>query len=474
MNISTGTQKISTHGVPKYNIKYISAITVVAALGGLLFGYDWVVIGGAKPFYEKFFNLTSSFQIGWAMSCALVGCLIGSLLSGSLTDRFGRKRLLILAAILFTISAIWTGTANSFTVFVIARILGGIAIGLASNLSPMYIAEVSPAAMRGRFVSVNQLTVVIGILAAQIVNWLIAEPVPQGATAVQILNSWNGQSGWRWMFEACAIPAGLFFVLMFFVPESPRWLIKNGKDNRAFDILRKIGGEDYANNELGQIKATLVNEIEKVNFKDLLEPKIRKILFIGIFLAVFQQWCGINVIFNYAEEVFSSAGYGVSDILLNIVITGIVNLVFTFVAMNTVDKWGRKNLMLLGSAGLAIIYVLMGTSYYFHSKGIHVLLLVVAAIACYSCTLAPVVWVLLSEIFPNRIRGAAMSISVFALWIGCFLLTYTFPILNKSLGASYTFWIYGAICVIGFVFVKSQVKETKGKTLEQIERELKD
>ncbi|MEN6386097.1 MAG: sugar porter family MFS transporter, partial [Phycisphaerales bacterium] len=382
--------------------------------------------------------------------------------------------LLVLAAILFTISAIWTGMANSFSVFVFARIMGGIAIGLASNLSPMYIAEVSPAEMRGRFVSINQLTVVIGILAAQIVNWLIAEPVPQGFTAEQILNSWNGQSGWRWMFESCAIPAALFFILMFLVPESPRWLVKNGKDNLAFDILRKIGGEAYANNELVQIKSTLVNEIEKVNFKDLFQPKVRKILFIGIFLAVFQQWCGINVIFNYAEEVFSSAGYGVSDILLNIVITGIVNLAFTFVAINTVDKWGRKKLMLLGSAGLAIIYVLMGASYYFHSSGIHVLLLVIAAIACYSCTLAPIVWVLLSEIFPNRIRGAAMSISVFALWIGCFLLTYTFPILNKSLGAAYTFWIYGAICVIGFIFVKSQVKETKGKTLEQIERELVD
>ncbi len=474
MNISAGTQNVSTSGVPKYNIKYISAITVVAALGGLLFGYDWVVIGGAKPFYEKFFNLTSSFQIGWAMSCALVGCLVGSVLSGGLTDRFGRKRLLILAAFLFTIAAIWTGIANSFLSFVLARIFGGIAIGLASNLSPMYIAEVSPASMRGRFVSVNQLTVVVGILAAQIVNWLIAEPVPQGFSAQQILDSWNGQTGWRLMFEAQVVPAVLFFVLMFIVPESPRWLVKNGKDDRAFDILCKIGGEAYAKDEVNQIKSTLVNEIEKVNFKELLEPKMRKILFIGVFLAVFQQWCGINVIFNYAEEVFSSAGYGVSDILLNIVITGIVNLAFTFVAINTVDKWGRKNLMLLGSAGLAVIYILIGTSYYMHSKGIHVLILVIAAIACYSCTLAPVVWVLLSEIFPNRIRGAAMSVSVFALWIGCFTLTYTFPILNKSLGASYTFWIYAIICVIGFIFVKSQVKETKGKTLEQIERELKN
>ena len=470
----TDNQFKQTESGGHYNIKYVWTIAIVAAFGGLLFGYDWVVIGGAKPFYEKFFNLTTSFQVGWAMSCALVGCLIGSMLSGGFSDKYGRKRLLSLAAFLFIGAAIWTGLANTFTSFVLARILGGIAVGLASNLSPMYIAEISPAHIRGKFVSINQLTIVIGILAAQIVNWLIAQPVPYGATANEILQSWNGQYGWRWMFAVQTVPASLFFALMFIVPESPRWLIKNGKDERASEVLRKIGGDVYAKSELADIKDTLKNEIERVNFRDLSEPRMRKILFIGIFLAVFQQWCGINVIFNYAEEVFAAAGYGVSDILLNIVITGAVNLLFVFIAIHTVDKWGRKKLMLTGAAGLALTYVFIGLSYYTGSRGIHVLLLVILAIAFYSCSLAPITWVILSEIFPNRIRGAAMSLAVFALWTGCFTLTYTFPLLNRALGASYTFWIYSAICVIGFVFIKVMLPETKGKSLEQIERELVD
>jgi len=458
----------------KYNMKFIWSICLVAALGGLLFGYDWVVINGAKPFFEKYFNLTTPSQIGWAMSCALVGCLIGSVVSGISSDKFGRKRLLILAAFIFVFSAIGTALANTFFTFVIFRILGGVAIGLASNLSPMYIAEAAPAKVRGQFVSVNQLTIVIGILAAPFVNWLIAEPVPESATAVEILNSWNGQYAWRWMFGAAAVPAFVFFVLMFIVPESPRWLIKNAKDKQAQDVLEKIGGASYAADAIQQIKDTLANEIERVNFKDLLEPKMMKILAIGIFLAVFQQWCGINTVLYYADEIFTAAGYGVSDILFNIVIMGSVFVIFTFVAIYTVDRFGRKILMLVGSAGLAITYILIGICYYTHSIGIHVLLLVITAIACYAFSLAPVVWVLLAEIFPNRIRGAAMSVAVFALWTGCFTLTYTFPALNASLGTAKTFWIYAAICAVGFWVVKIFVPETKGKTLEQIEKELVD
>jgi SP family sugar porter-like MFS transporter len=455
-----------------YRLKYIWTISLVAALGGLLFGYDWVVIGGAKPFYEKHFHLTTPFEIGWAMSCALVGCLLGSLLSGGLSDKYGRKRLLILAGVLFLATALGTATAHRFALFVVFRLLGGVGIGLASNISPMYIAEVSPAEMRGRFVSLNQLTIVIGILLAQFVNWMIAEPVPAGATAEEILNSWNGQMGWRWMFAAGTVPAAVFFLAMFAVPESPRWLVKNAKDRRAQNILAKIGGPSYAQQELAQIKNTLLNEIEQVRFGELLEPRMLKTLLLGVVLAVLQQWCGINVIFNYAEEVFAAAGYGVSDILLNIVITGGVNLLFTFGAIYTVDRLGRRVLMLSGAAGLAIIYALLGGSYFFHSQGPHVLLLVVAAIACYACSLAPVTWVVLSEIFPNRIRGAAMSVSVFALWTACFVLTYTFPALNKNLGAAGTFWIYGVICILGFLFIWNRLPETKGKSLEEIERQL--
>jgi len=458
---------------PSYNMRYIWLVTLVSAMGGLLFGYDWVVIGGAKPFYEKFFGLTTPSQIGWAMSSALVGCLVGALLSGALSDRFGRKKLLILAAFLFTFTGVLTALAPSFTFFVANRLLGGVAIGLASNLSPMYIAEISPAAVRGKFVSVNQLTIVIGILAAQLTNWLIARPVPAGATAADILASWNGQTGWRWMFGAEAVPAFLFFLLMFLVPESPRWLVKKGRAEAAGRVLGRVGGPAFAAEALADIRATLDSgEIGRVRYRDLLEPGLVKVLVIGVVLAVYQQWCGINVIFYYAQEIFTAAGYGVSDVLFNIVVTGAVNLVFTLVAIRLVDRRGRKPLMLIGSAGLAVVFGLIGTGYAIHSRGLHILVLVVTAMALYALSLAPVTWVLLSEIFPNRIRGAAMSVSTFALWSACFVLTYTFPLLNKGLGPAGTFWIYAAISVFGFLFIKSRVRETKGKTLEQIEREL--
>ena len=459
------------NGREEYNLKYVWAISLTAAMGGLLFGYDWVVIGGAKPFYEKYFHLTTSFQIGWAMSSALVGCLLGSILSGGLSDKYGRKRLLIISGLLFTVSAIGTALSNSFFNFVMYRLVGGIGIGLASNLSPMYIAEISPATMRGKFVSINQLTIVIGILTAQIINWLIAEPVPENATSQMILNSWNGQMGWRWMFGAETVPALLFFIFMFVIPESPRWLMKNAKDSKAGKILEKIGGKTYAENTMTHIKETLQHEIQQVDFKDLLEPKVLKIIGVGVFLAVFQQWCGINVIFNYAEEVFSQAGYGVSDILLNIVITGTVNLIFVFIAIHTVDRWGRRVLMLFGAGGLVVIYILLGVGYFIGSQGIHMLILVVTAISCYAMSLAPVTWVVISEIFPNRIRGAAMSIAVFSLWMACFILTYTFPIMNRYLGVASTFWIYAGVCVIGFLFIMKRLPETKGKTLEEIEQE---
>lgn len=466
-----------TNNQASYNMTFIWLVCLVAAMGGLLFGYDWVVIGGAKPFYEPYFGISDAtpFLRGLAQSSALFGCLVGAVLSGIISDKSGRKRLLILSGLLFTISAVGTAFARNFLFFNVFRIIGGIGIGLASNLSPMYIAEISPAAMRGRFVSINQLTIVIGILAAQIVNWLIAQPVPENASAEFILASWNGQAGWRWMFGAETVPAFLFFLLMFFVPESPRWLIKYGKDKQAEGILSRLGGAEYASITIKDIKATLAGEeIARVNFRDLLEPKLRRIVMLGVFLAVFQQWCGINVIFNYAQEVFAAAGYGVSGIMLNIVITGIVNLLFTFVAIYTVDRFGRRILMLIGAGGLAGIYAILGAGYYLQSTGIHMLILVISAIACYAMSLAPITWVVISEIFPNRIRGAAMSVAVFSLWVGCTALTLTFPYLKTGLGAHGTFWLYGVICVIGFVVILIKLPETKGKSLEDIERELVD
>jgi SP family arabinose:H+ symporter-like MFS transporter len=457
------------------NLTYIWCISLVAALGGLLFGYDWVVISGADLFYEKYFHLVSASEVGWAKSCALVGCLLGALVSGGLSDRLGRKRLLLLSALFFTVSSIGTGLASIYLTFVTWRIVGGVAIGLASNLSPMYIAEIAPAETRGKLVSVNQLTIVIGILLAQLANWLIARPMAPGATAEQILNSWNGQYGWRWMFAATAVPAVLFLVGLLFVPESPRWLARSRQDAKAHAVLERIGGKFYAATALAEIRATLASEAVRVNFRELvLAPRMRTILLLGVALAVLQQWCGINVIFYYAKDVFAAAGYQVSDILLNIVIIGLANLIFTFVAMFTVDWVGRRLLMLTGWVGLTIIYLLLGASHVAGIKGVPLVILVVAAIGCYACTLAPVVWVVLSEIFPNRIRGAAMSVAVFALWTGCFSLTYSFPWLNSQLGAAGTYWLYAGICLFGFFYVRARLPETKSKTLEVIERELVD
>lgn len=459
----------------KYNLGYIWLISSVAAMGGLLFGWDWVVIGGAKPFFQRYFELTSEAQIGWANSCALIGCLVGALMAGALSDKFGRKRLLILSALLFAITSVGNGLAHNFTVFIAWRMLGGVGIGLASSLSPMYISEIAPAQMRGKLVSINQLTIVIGILLAQVINWYLVRNLPQGATDEFIRNSWFGQQGWRWMFGLTAAPSVLFLLGMFLVPESPRWLAKNGRADAARSVLTQIGGESYANAAVAEINSTLASEeIQHVRFADLLEPKMRKVLALGVVLAVFQQWCGINSIFNYAEEIFRAAGYDISTVLKNIAWTGSVNMLFTFVALGTVDRAGRRPLMLLGAAGLAIIYTAMGFCYASHVQGFPVLLLVLAAIGCYAMSLAPVTWVVISEIFPNRIRGAAMSVAVTALWIACFILTYTFPLLNAKLGPSGTFWLYAVICVAGFIYIFVKLPETKNKSLEQIERELVD
>lgn len=453
----------------KHKNVYLLLISFVSAMGGLLFGYDWVVIGGAKIFYEPFFGLDGSVALrGWAMSSALIGCLVGALLAGAWSDKYGRKKMLLIAAALFTISAYGTGAVDRFAWFIFYRILGGFGIGIASNISPIYIAEVSPASVRGRFVSLNQLTIVLGILAAQLVNWQIGDYFMPNK---DVLSQEGVVWAWRWMFWAELIPALAFFTLSFIIPESPRWLAANKRMAEAKKIFSRIGGEEYAANELHEIEHATKNS-ENGGWKELLQPKIRKVLVIGMVLAIFQQWCGINVIFNYAHEIFSAAGYAVSDVLMNIVVTGVTNLIFTFVAIYTVDRWGRRALMYVGSAGLALIYTILGSFYYLEITGLPMLLLVVLAIACYAMSLAPVVWVVLSEIFPTRIRGAAMALSTFFLWVASFLLTYTFPILNETLQASGTFWLYGAICLGGFLFIRSQLPETKGKSLEEIEKEL--
>lgn len=426
---------------------YTYFICMVGALGGLLFGYDWVVIGGAKPFYEAYFGIGGcASDQGLAMTIALIGCMVGAMTVGWLADRIGRKKLLAVSSVIFLLSSLATGAVNTFDTFLIARFFGGMGIGLASGLSPMYIAEVAPADIRGRMVSLNQMMIVVGILAAQIVNWLIAQPMPSGITEDAIAATWNGQMAWRWMFWVPMIPSAIFLIFSFMIPESPRWL--RLKDERA----------------KGRVDGSQSEENTKGNFSALLTCS--PILLLGIFIAVFQQWCGTNVIFNYAQEVFQQAGYEIGDVLFNIVITGIANVVFTIIAIRTVDKLGRKPLMMLGAGGLCVIYALLGGCYYMHVTGVGVILLVVLAIGCYAMTLGPCTWVLISEIFPDRVRSLGVAICTFALWAGSSTLTYTFPFLNRSLGSYGTFWIYSAVCAVGFIVFAVKLKETKGKALE--------
>jgi SP family sugar porter-like MFS transporter len=434
-------------------------------MGGLLFGYDWVVIGGAKIFYEEFFGIASNqWMIGLATSIALAGCMLGALTCGAMADRYGRKPLLVLAAFIFVVSSIGTGAFNNFYWFLVARFVGGVAIGIASGLSPMYIAEVSPTAIRGKLVIVNQLTIVIGILAAQIVNWLIATTHS---------SEWNLEWGWRWMFWITAVPALFFLVLAFFIPESPRWHSLVGAQDKAKKTLAKIGGEAYAEAELQAfLSSSTAKSEEEGSLKLLFSKSFTKVLALGIIVAVFQQWCGTNVIFNYAQEIFQSAGYDVDNTFINIVITGVANLVFTIVALFTVEKLGRRALMLIGAGGLAGIYLILGGCYFFNVSGIFMVILCVLAIACYAMTLGPITWVLISEIFPNRVRAVAVATSTLFLWLGSFTLTLSFPVLNGSLGTSGTFWIYTAICAAAYLYLYKTLPETKGKSLEQIENEL--
>ena len=428
------------------NRRFIYFICLVSAMGGLLFGYDWVVIGGAKPFYELYFGIGDSpLMQGVAMTTALVGCLAGAMVAGAAADRYGRKPLLTVAAVLFTVSAIATGMFNDFTLFNVARFVGGIGIGVASALSPVYIAEVSPKEIRGRMVSMNQMAIVIGILAAQIVNMLLAKD-----TGVAESQAWNREWGWRWMFWAETLPAALFLVMSFMIPESP-----------VFVQLKKARGSDR-----------MKERSEQAGLKELLQPKYSRMLLLGLIVAVFQQWCGTNVIFNYAQEIFTGAGFDVDGMFINIVITGIANVIFTLVALYVIERWGRRTLILIGAGGLGLIYLTLGTCYYMQVTGVMMVALVVAAISVYAMTLGPVTWTLLAEIFPNRIRGVAMGVCTFALWVGCCTLTFSFPSMNASLGSSGTFWAYSLICICAFVYLWRNCPETKGKSLEEREKEL--
>jgi len=450
----------------RLNKPFIYFICFVSAMGGLLFGYDWVVIGGAKIFYEVYYGIgDNNLLVGLATSIALAGCMVGALSVGAIADRYGRKPLLIVSAFMFVTSSIGTGAFNSFGWFLTARFIGGIAIGTASGLSPMYIAEVAPTPVRGKLVTLNQLTIVTGILAAQIVNWRIA-----GTHSLD----WNTAWGWRWMFWMTAIPAFCFLILAFFIPESPRWQAMTGKTVPAMTTLERIGGKDYANDEYNSVVGTLraTEKEEKGGVGLLLSKPFHKVLLLGCIIAFFQQWCGTNVVFNYAQEIFQGAGYDIDNTFINIVITGIANLVFTCAALFTVEKLGRRALMLMGAGGLCGIYLLLGFCYFFMVQGVVMVIVCVLAIACYAMTLGPITWVLISEIFPNRVRAVAVATATFVLWAGSFSLTLSFPLLNEALGTSGTFWIYSAICFATLVYFIKYLPETKGKSLEQLEKEL--
>jgi sugar porter (SP) family MFS transporter len=458
-----------TSGPPaEPNLGYLWRIAATAALGGLLFGYDWVVIGGAKHFYELYFHVTSEWLIGWANSCALLGCLAGSLIAGVLSDRLGRKSVLIASAVIFAISSVLTGWSFLFSSFIFWRLIGGVAIGLASNVAPTYIAEISTASSRGRLVSLNQLAIVFGILFAQIVNWLIADKLGNAD------ESWNTAYGWRWMFTALAVPSVVFFLLSVWLPESPRWLCMKGRVREARDTLERIGGTVYAFAEVSAIlEATSPDNDSQVHdagsWKLLFSTGARKWTIVACLLAVLQQWSGVNILFNYADEIYRAAGYNVSQVMFNIVITGTINLIASLIAMALIDRCGRRTLMIFGCAGVGLAHLVASFAYSRHFTGTPVLLLTLTAIACYAASLAPVTWVLLTELFPNQLRSKGVSVAASCLWIASFLVTYTFPLISRSFGMSVTFLLYALICFAGLIFVASSVPETKGRSLEDLE-----
>jgi SP family sugar porter-like MFS transporter len=449
---------------------YVLQCTTIASLGGLLFGYDWVVISGAKPFYEPYFGLTDPGQAwasGFAVSSALVGCLLGALISGTVSHRWGRSNSLILAALIFFSSSLWTAVSSEYWGFVSSRVLGGVAIGIASGISPLYIAEISPSKYRGSLVAIYQLAIVIGILLAQIVNLCIYQlaPVPHEYSAAAIRETWTGQTGWRWMFAAETVPAAILFGLGFLLPKSPRWLFLKKRKREAESVLNRLFGE-AGNSTLEEI-SNVFEQQSSVNRGD--HQHRRSLLWLGIFLAVFQQWCGINVIFNYADEIFRAANFALGELMFSIVLTGTVNLVFTILAMRWVDRIGRRTLMVGGAMGLFVSFFVLGVLFFNQQAGVVFLLLLLTSISIYAATLAPITWVLLSELFPIEHRSRMLGWSVSALWIACFLLTITFKPMSVAMGIANTFWLYSAICLIGSTVMFFALPETKGKSLEMLQ-----
>ncbi|HEY6502640.1 MAG TPA: sugar porter family MFS transporter [Chitinophagaceae bacterium] len=433
----------------QYNSIYILALSFISALGGYLFGFDFAVISGALPFLKDKFNLNEYWE-GFATGSLALGAIIGCVLAGKIADKKGRKPGLLIAASVFCISSLLMAFAPNRDLFIASRFVAGIGVGMASMLSPLYIGEIAPAPYRGRMVAINQLTIVLGILITNIVNYSLRN---------------EGDDAWRWMFGLGAIPSLLFFIGVLWLPESPRWLSQMNKLEKAKSILERIGGRDFSNTTITEIQKSF-HTVNKAKFTSVFEKKILPAVLVGIGLAVFQQFCGINVVFNYTATIFESIGASKDDQLLQTVFIGGVNLLFTLLAMGLVDKIGRKPLMLLGAGGLAILYLFI--SYLLGIKSASVSWFLLTAIGIYALTLAPVTWVLISEIFPNKVRGTATSIAVVSLWAAYFILTFTFPVMYNKLQEK-TFYVYAVICFIGFIFAYKKIRETKGKTLEELE-----
>jgi SP family arabinose:H+ symporter-like MFS transporter len=437
--------------------RFVLRTALVAALGGLLFGYDTAVISGAIGFLTSHFDL-NPMQQGWAVSCTLIGCIVGAASAGWMSDRYGRKRILILSAILFMISAVWSALPHSLSEFVIARMIGGFGVGIASMLSPLYISEMAPARLRGRLVSLNQFAIIFGMLLVCFVN---ARIVTLGTA------EWQTDYSWRWMLGSEVLPAGLFWLLLYTIPESPRWLVQQGHTEEAQAILTRIDGAAHAESELQEISKAIA--MGNGSIRELLKPGIRIALMIGIVLAILQQVTGIQVVLYYAPEIFKQAGISSAQALNHTVIVGAVNLLFTLVSLWVVDKVGRKPLLLIASVGMGLSLSVLGCTFYFELTGPWVLGAVLAYVASFAVAMGPVVWVVMSEIFPTRIRGRAMSICTSILWIACFMMSQFFPSLLEKFQGN-VFFLYAVMCAVSFLFVLFCIPETKQKSLEDIER----
>jgi len=432
---------------------FVLYVTVVAALGGLLFGFDTAIIAGAIRFLKERFAL-SAFGEGLAVGIVLIGCMIGAALAGTLSDRTGRRRFMLVSAVLFFISAAGCALPQNLIQFLAFRLIGGLAIGAASIVCPLYISEIAPPRIRGALVSVNQLAIVSGILVAYFVNWILVDA---------------GSANWRWMFATGTAPAVLFFLLVLRIPESPRWLLKQGREEEALAVLTQAADAATASVEIRSIRDALAQKGGSI--RELFRPGLRKALFIGVFLAVFQQITGINAVIYYAPRFFETAGLGRSSAIFQSALVGLVNLVFTLVAIALVDRVGRKPMLLAGCAGMGISFALLGAAFKFQLfSGPLVLVFTLLFIAFFAMTQGPIVWVVIAEIFPTRIRGRAMAIATAALWIADFIVSLTFPVIADKLHESFAFWLYAAMCAIDFVFIFFVLPETKGKSLEEIER----